>query len=533
MRKRLWIAYSIVSVLFIGLIGRLWVICFTKPAAVASSQSSRTISVATTRGTIYDRNCNPLVNDTKEYRAAVSPRESLLAIVRNATTNERFTALREQLVKGNPTSVRLTKEITTQDGLQLFYVPVRYGERLLAPHIIGYLDNSAQYGVCGIEYGYNEMLASYNGKLSVSFATDGIGRYLAGVAPKITNTLERSYGGLVLTLDKKIQMIVEDTGSRLMQKGAIVVSEPQSGDVLAMASFPSFQPATVNDSIQNNDGALLNRVLSLYDCGSVFKIITTAAALENDISQETSFSCDGYMDINGTRFHCHNRRGHGVLSMKEAFAQSCNLYYIQLAKQIGAIALIQTACDFGMDRELEIASSVKAPASLLPATETLVNSDAALANLSFGQGYLLSTPLHFAAIISTLLNDGLRSNLSLVAGTVDEEGAYVPLQQERGERVVSSRTASALRVMMQSAVVDGTGAAAAVDTLVVGGKTGTAETGQINQDGARVVQSWFAGYIIQDNQTYVITVLCEDAEQTNAKSTVVFHDIASEMLSLL
>ncbi len=529
MHKKIWITFSIITVVLIGLAIQIWTIIDTQPAAVASSQNARKIIVANTRGTIYDRHLQPLVNDTREYRVAVSPLESLLSTLYAASTKEQFTALRNQLVKGNPAVIRLTKPIGISDGLQLFYVPVRYGNRLLAPHVIGYLDSSGQQGVCGIERGYNQLLSSYNGHAAVSFSTDGSGRYLAGVQPKTIDTTAVSRGGLSLTLDKSLQMIIEDVGGQSIEKGAVIVLNPHSGDILAMASFPCFQPNTVSSSIQNNDGALLNRAISLYDCGSVFKIVATAAALENDVSIHTTFACNGYMDVEDTRFHCHNRLGHGTLTMEDAFAQSCNLYYIQLAQAIGAKALYSTAQNIGLQQPIVPAASIKAEASLLPALSTIIASEAALANLSFGQGYLLSTPLHIAQLTATIINTGIQPNVSFLHGEVHKDGKYTPITQEQGRRVLSADTAAALRSMMIRTVESGTGTAAALENVLIGGKTGTAETGQINLNGDRVVQSWFTGYMSYQENDYVITILCEDANNTNAKSTVVFHDIAKEI----
>ncbi len=533
MCKRAWSAFLGVVILFAGLIGRLFVIVDSNPAAVASTQSAFTVVVASARGTIYDRHYQPLVNDSDEYRAAVSPRESVLSSVFSATTQEDFSILRNQLSKGNPTTVRLTKSIAVTEGLQLFRVPLRYGDRVLAPHVIGYLDGSGQQGVFGIEYGYNSLLSSYAGKATVSFSVDGSGRYLGGIQPRVENTITRSGGGLVLTLDKRFQKIVEDVGSAVMSKGAIIMMNANSGDIMTMASFPSYQPNSVGDSIENNNGALINRSLALYDCGSVFKMVTTAAALENDVAEDTAFICDGYIEVDGIRFHCHNRQGHGRLIMRDAFAQSCNVYYIQLARQIGAKALYTMAQRFGLQQTITLASSIEAEGSLLPSVDILSSSEAALANFSFGQGYLMSSPLHISRITATIVNDGNVPDVSLVAGEMDENAVYTPFVRKSSTRAISIKTARTMQQMLQYAVETGTGVNAGVDGIAVGGKTGTAETGQVSEDGNRVVQSWFSGSIYYNGERYVITVLCEDAGNSNVKSTVVFRDVVQQIIPFL
>lgn len=528
MRRKIWIVFSLVSILLMGITTRLWYIVRVQPAQVASSQNRWTISVASTRGTIYDTNLHPLVNETHEYRAAMIPSERLLAHVSGATTAEQFAALRNQLAQGVPASVKLTKPIGFTDGMRLFWVPTRYSERLLAPHTLGYLDASGTRGVTGIEASFDELLEQYKGQATASFSVDGRGSLLYGVSPECIDTTTNSVGGVVLTLDKELQTIVEDVSSEYLTKGAVVVMQPYSGQILAMASFPSFQPQTVAQSIAEDNGALLNRALSLYDCGSVFKIITTAAALESGISVQKSFVCEGYLEIEGTRFHCHNRLGHGALDMQEAFAQSCNLYYIQLAQQIGADALLVMAEKFGLNETILLVNSMEASAALLPDLATLRASRAALANLSFGQGYLMASPLHFTQVVTTIVNGGVSPNISLIKGFLDAEKNFSNAEKRSGVEVISARTATALQEMMVMTVRDGTGRSAAPKSCSAAGKTGTAETGQII-DGNPVVQSWFVGYFPAESPQYVICVLAEDSTGTNAKATEVFRELADEI----
>ncbi len=530
MRRKIWIVFSLVTILLVGIATRLWYIAHVRPAQVASSQNRWTVSVASTRGTIYDTNLRPLVNETHEYHAAMIPSERLLAHVSNATTAKDFAALRDQLAQGVPASVRLTKPIGFTDGLRLFWVPTRYSERLLAPHIIGYLDAGATRGLTGIETAFNEVLEQYKGAATASFSVDGRGSLLYGVSPECLDTTANSVGGVVLTLDKEVQTITEDVSSEYLTKGAVVVMQPNSGEILALASFPSFQPQTVAQSIDEDNGALLNRALSLYDCGSVFKIITTAAALESGISAQKSFACTGYLEIEGTRFHCHNRLGHGSLDMHEAFAQSCNLYYIQLAQQIGADALLETAEKFGLNKGILLADPMEAPAALLPDLSTLRASRAALANLSFGQGYLMASPLHFAQIVNTIVNDGVLPSTSLVKGLLDAEKNFSNAKKGRGVEVISAKTAASLQEMMTMTVRNGTGQSAAPKLCSAAGKTGTAETGQII-DGNPVVQSWFVGYFPAESPQYIICVLAEDSTGTNAKATEVFRELADEIIN--
>ncbi len=531
MRRKIWIVFSLVTILLVGIATRLWYIARVQPAQVASSQNRWTVSVASTRGTIYDTHLLPLVNETHEYRAAMIPSERLLAHVSGATTAKDFAVLRDQLAQGVPASVRLTKPIGFADGMQLFWVPTRYSDRLLAPHTLGYLDASGTRGLTGIEAAFNDLLEQYKGVATASFSVDGKGSLLYGVSPECIDSTKKSAGGVVLTLNKELQTITEDVGTEYLTKGAVVIMQPYSGEVLAMASFPSFQPQTVAQSIAEDNGALLNRALALYDCGSVFKIITTAAAMEHGISPQKSYVCEGYLEIESTRFHCHNRLGHGILDMQEAFAQSCNLYYIQLAQLIGADTLLEMAERFGLNEPVLLADSLEATAALLPDLSTLKASRAALANLSFGQGYLMASPLHFAQIVNSIVNDGVLPKTSLIKGFLDAEKHFSNVEKGSRVEIISAKTATILQKMMAMTVLDGTGQSAAPKSCSAAGKTGTAETGQVI-DGNPVVQSWFVGYFPAELPQYVVCVLAEDSTGTNAKATEVFRELADEIVNM-
>lgn len=528
MHKRIWISLCLLYTVFLGIIGHLLQLIEKEPAQVISSQSRWSVTVASTRGTIYDTNFRPLVNEMTELRAAVAPSEKALSLIKDATTEQQFAYLREQFAKGVPGVVRLSASMPASDELLLFNVPVRYTEQQTAPHIIGYLDSSKSRGVSGIEAAFDSLLARYSGSASALFTIDAKGSLLSGISPEVSDSTANSVGGVVLTLDKELQAIVEHIAPQYLSNGSVVILEPSSGDILASASFPSFQTNDIEASLSQDNGAFLNRSMSLFDCGSVFKIVTTAAALEQNVSSNQRFTCAGFIDVNGVRFHCHNRSGHGELDMTAAFAQSCNVYYIQLAEKIGGESLLKMAKKFGIDESIVLAESISASAGLLPSLATLVESPAALANFSFGQGYLMATPLHFARIVAAIINNGTMPTLQLVRGTLDETGAFTATDTagESGRGVISPKTAAVLRNMMVAVVTSGTGKSAQPSTVSVAGKTATAQTGQVSS-GTDVVQSWFVGYFPIDSPKYVVCVLVEEASTTKASD--IFREIANEM----
>ncbi len=124
-----------------------------------------------------------------------------------------------------------------------------------------------------------------------------------------------------------------------MEKGAVVVMEPSTGQILSMVSLPDYQPNTVAESLSDENSPLINRALCNYNCGSVFKIVSAAAALEAGVDTDFSYTCMGSYTIEDLPFHCHNRLGHGSLDMLQAFGKSCNPYFVNLMTQTG-----ETSC---------------------------------------------------------------------------------------------------------------------------------------------------------------------------------------------
>ena len=531
MRRRALFLYILLGAVFSGLLAGLYRIAVDKTSTVAASQSSRSLTVATSRGTIYDADMIPLVNAETEYRAALGPDENLLSHIRGSTDPDAYKWLCDQLAEGSPASVKLLSPVGPMQGMKLYSVPVRYGERLPAPHLIGYLDDSGQHGVTGIEKACDTVLNRYSGKATAVFTVDGKGRCLLGVDPDSSNTTGRSAGGVCLTIRSDIQKAVEDISPQYMTKGAVVMMDPYSGEILAMASFPSFQPDRIASAVKSEDGALINRALSLFDCGSVFKIVTASAALEYGVLPPQVFSCSGAINVNGTVFHCHNRLGHGSLDMMQAFAKSCNVYFIRLAEQIGGGTLFGKATDLGFGRAITLAPGLAAPASLLPDAETVRNNPAALANFSFGQGYLMATPLHICQMTAAIANGGTLPQTHIIRGYANENGQFTAEKIGNGYSVLNAETAETVQSMMREVVLTGTGRQAQGKSVQVAGKTGTAETGQSGGD-KPVVQSWFSGFFPADDPLYVITVLAEDSQNTDGKTAALVSALADAVMAI-
>ena len=188
------------------------------------------------------------------------------------------------------------------------------------------------------------------------------------------------------------------------------------------------------------------------------------------------------------------------------------------------------AVALGFDRPIILAEGWKTARAVLP-SETELLSPAAVANLAFGQGALMASPVHIAQLVAAVVNDGEIIRPTLLKGTVDAQGNLTEEAIAPAQSAFSASTARTLREMMRVVVDEGTGRSARPFELGGGGKTGTAETGW-EQDGKAVVQSWFGGFYPSEDPEYVVVVLAEDAENTGGQSSPVFKQICEELTML-
>lgn len=502
-------------------------------ASAANKQSSYTLTVDTTRGYIYDCHLNPMVYLQPQYKAAILPSIEAVGTVApllNGNEKEDFLKLNSQ---NKPFLQNLNTEYVYGQGIRLFKMNKRYGDEPLAEHIIGYLDAAKENGVSGIEKSFNDFFQETSGKISISYSIDALGRILSQEQPQIEQQNYQDKKGVVLTLDKKIQQIAQNAARRYIREGAVIVMDVSNGDIKASVSCPSFQPNYVADSLQDENGPLLNRVFCAYNVGSPFKLLVSAAALENGIPASLSFRCTGSIKVKDIDFHCHNREGHGVLDMEGAIQVSCNPYFVNLASQLGAYPIVELAEKLGFGKETELADGLISEAGYLPTMEDLKNPGD-VANFGFGQGKLLATPLQMAQLVSLFANGGYAVTPRLVAGISDDTGKMVeePTDQVSPTQIISTRTADTVKNFMINVVENGTGKQAKPKIGSAGGKTGSAQTGTYDEDGNEIVQAWFTGFYPAQNPQYAIVVLAENGQSGGDICGPVFKEIADNIAAI-
>lgn len=490
-------------------------------AAEAAAQIGKTVTVARPRGDFYDRNGRRLTGVQTRTVAVLPPTVAAVAALTEQVPGPRAAAALAVLKGGDPALVEVSSDFACADALT-FTLPVRTVGSQPAVHLLGYLDGSG-HGVTGLEAAFDAWLSDQP-PLTVTYTVDATGRPLAGLSPEVSGSPTAAHG-IMLTLDNTIQRLAEEAAAPL-ETGALLVMESATGNLLAAVSRPTFSPLNVAAALTAEHAPLVNRTLSAYNVGSVFKLCVAAAALKAGFSPGRTATCTGVTDVGGTLFHCHKKAGHGTLTMAGALENSCNCCFIDLGQALGGRAILDLCVRLGFNRAYTLAEGLSAPAGTLPSESVLAAQPAALANLSFGQGDLMLTPLHVAVMVAAIANGGWQVTPQLVAGK--RTGANVErMENAAPRRVLSEEDTATLRAMMEGVVTQGTGRAAQPESGIAGGKTATAETGWV-VEGRTIQQAWFAGYWPASGE-YTIVVLREDGSGGGADCAPVFKSLVDAM----
>ncbi|MBQ7687872.1 MAG: hypothetical protein IJT27_01515 [Clostridia bacterium] len=526
LKKRPLLVFAATGILFCALLLRIAYLQSGERAAVGAQADTRYIRLAESRGCIYDRNLQPLVNMPGQNRAAVLLSAETAALVRRYTDALRPT---ENETAAGVCFVFDTEEAVPQTAAS---VSVRLLERYaqkLCVHLIGYTDIDGK-GVSGIEKAFDKILTDASGEVGVRYTVNGLGRAIAGEGLQIEARNYNSAAGVVLTIDKTVQQITQnaltDAGIR---RGAAVVLDAKDSAILACVSLPAFDPDDPAASLQDADLPFLNRALEAYPVGSVFKPFIAVAAVENGVSVNGDFVCEGSLSVSGVSFGCYRRRVHGAEGLNEAVCNSCNTYFIDLGRRTGAEAILSVASAFGFGEKTALTGTLEAKGGTLPDAETLA-SPAALANLCFGQGSLLASPLQLAAAYAALANGGIYHAPYLMRALVDEnKTAYAYYRNETVRRISDAGVCGVINEALRLNMAEGTGVQGSPSNVTSAGKTATAQTGKYDENGVEKLCTWFCGFVPFEDPAYVIVVFDEDGSSAAADCAPVFRKIAENI----
>lgn len=431
---------------------------------------------------------------------------------------------------------RISESSMDMTGVDIYVEPNRvYPKGELAAHLLGYVGKTDfsgadmagfQYylpemdGKMGLERQFNEVMLGEPGERLVRIDASGLKR-----AERIEKE-PRPGLNVVLSIDSRIQALAEAAIKDV--PGAVVVLDPNNGDVLALASSPTYNPNQLMPVFPkalwdqlNGDPAkpMLNKaVAEVYAPGSIFKPVTALAALNcGAVSAGVTVNCPGYFMIGNKPMKCWNPNGHGVVDLRRGIEQSCNTYFIMIGLKCGNEAISDLAKLFGLGEKTGIALDREA-AGIVPTPEWKQkywrddwrNGDTC--NFSIGQGALAVTPLQMAVLAATLANGGDVYQPRLVLRLTDVTGNALSNYPPRRVRhlPLDPGAMSAVRKGMYDVVMapTGTGGRARIQGVEMAGKTGTAEYGE-KED--RKKHGWMILFAPYDKPRYAVAMVVDDA----------------------
>lgn len=537
------IIFLIFFVLFSILLLRLFYFQIYKGDSLlraASAQRITNFDIEKPRGNILDRNGIPFTNRTEKFSIVLKPlylkgKEGDLKKICEILELD-FYKIRGQIeIKKGPIMFETDESKKNAimklniQGVSAVNSLKRYDDDSLAKHVLGYLNKIDQVGQTGIEKFYEDALA-YDKENTIGVIIDAQNNPVQGLGYRLFRPAGKNEKlNVKLTLDYHIQKIVEEVMERNHITGAVVVEDVCNGDIVAMASKPDFDQTRVGDYLNSAKNELFNRAVASYNLGSIFKIIDVALILEAEGNIPKNYYCPGYIEIGQRKFKCpsYEEGGHGLVNLEEAFALSCNPYFINACLRIGYPKLIKKAAIFGLGSYTGIKDQgISESPGNLPDIDDYY-SDGDIANISIGQGRVMATPLQVADMVATIANGGIKNKINIVDSIVDDDGNKVrDLRYKEGERIISKEVADAIKQLMKGVTSYGTGTEAALEGYGgAAGKTGSAETGDKD-----IVHAWFAGYFPNLNPKYSMAVFVENGKSGGGVAAPIFAEIAEKIM---
>jgi len=553
-RKRLLVVTSIIFLSFLILLGRFWVlevIQGEKFSTMAENNSIRLLASRAPRGIIYDRKGKVLAKSRPSFSVTIYPwnlsQKDLTKTIKEISPIIRIKEERiYQTIEGSQrpfSSILLKEDIDLKTatkilerklslaGVDLQVQPLRYypdGE-LLAP-VLGHLGEidkgqlkalrgkgyrlGERIGQDGLEGVYDEYLRGEDGGWQIRVNNRGQRMGVMGYKEPLPGN------DLILTINRELQRVAWN--SLEGRPGAIVILDPNNGEILSLVSSPAYNPNLFAGSLSEEDwlslkGDLLhpltNRAIQgQYAPGSVFKVITVLAALERGLaSRDKKFSCSGAFPFKDRVFRCWRKEGHGTLNLKDAIIHSCDVYFYQLGLETGVDNIVDFSKEFGLDQETGI-DLFEEEKGFLPSRKWRKDFlsrewyEGDTVNLSIGQGYLLVTPLQMANLISAVASRGKIYRPYLVKRILSPEGEIIKEMRPHliKEVRLEKENLDLLRESLSSVVNEmGTGWRAKIKGIEVAGKTGTAEN-PLGEDHA-----WFIGFAPCREPKIALAILVE------------------------
>jgi stage V sporulation protein D (sporulation-specific penicillin-binding protein) len=567
-KRRLALVYFVVLALFIGLISRLiYVMVFDtkKLRQVASSQWTSKDTLGAKRGNILDRNGNELAISADVYRVdfdLTSLRTTLkdkkidnnkfasdLASILNIKQDEVLKALNRTLDNGLPASWAPLKrrveksEADSIKALKIFGILVSSDSKRFYPsdnfiaHVIGHIDEDGK-GVSGVEAKYDKELSGEKGYLT--YERDSASNQLFFEDSRYTKPVDGK--NIVLTIDEAIQNFAEQAAEKALvenkAKGvSIMIMNPKNGEVLAMVSKPDYNPNTPRQGAQTNDelfGMWKNRpITSLFEPGSIMKVITAAAAMEyGTVKDSDKFLCNGSLKVANRTIRCANTSGHGVQTFSEILQNSCNVGFMLVGQKLGKenlntfIQKMGFGQKTGIDLPGEESGIVLQPKNM---------SEVDLATESFGQSISI-TQVQYMAAFNAVANGGtwIKPHIMKSISSFDEDGKLTidkNFDDFQRKQVLDTKLTETLRGYLEKVVSKGVGSNAYIEEYKIGGKTGTAEKVENGVYKDKKYISSFAGLAPYDDPKITMIITVDEPDESKYYAGQTAAPVAKELFN--
>lgn len=557
-RRKIWIMFLAVFFMLMFLVGRLvylMVFCSEYYGQKAENLHERERDIKAARGRIIDATGTVLATNRSVCTISVihsqieEPEEVIAVLVKELGLSEEAVRTRVEKVSSiERVRTNVDKEVGDRirayglSGIKVDEDYKRYYPyETLASKVLGFTGADNQ-GILGLEVKYDSYLQGINGQILTLTDARGIEIENAGE----TRVEPVSGYDLYISMDINIQQYCEQAAEKAyLQKNAdsvsIIVMNPQNGELMAMVNYPEFNlndPFTLIDAVLPETDAggtegehaaaaataalsdeerqiLLNQmwrnqcISDTYEPGSTFKIITAAAALEeNVVSLEDQFYCPGYKLVEDRRIRCARTTGHGAETFVTGIMNSCNPVFIELGERLGTDNYYHYFEQFGLTRKTAIDLPGEA-ATIMHKKENV--GPVELATISFGQSFQI-TPIQLVTTVSSIINGGTRVTPHFGVEIRDQDGNLVEtLQYDTTEGIVSAETSETMQFLLEKVVSEGGGKNAYIEGYSIGGKTATSQT--LPRSEHRYISS-FLGFAPADDPKVLVLCIINNPQGT-------------------
>jgi stage V sporulation protein D (sporulation-specific penicillin-binding protein) len=551
-RKKLYLYFIIWELMIIALVGRLFYIqCFKAEfyQELAYEQQTRDRLISPVRGKIEDRNGTALadvksVASVSVIHAQVKEPEKVATalaekleldydeVLKKVNQRVALVRIKQKVDKKTADEIKalgLSGVVIDEDILRI------YPFNNLASHVLGFVGKDNQ-GIIGLEAKYDEYLKGKQGKILTQ--TDGGGREIKNSEQDRIAPVD-GYN-LVTTLDSRVQSFAEQTLEKVIRakgakRGAVIMMNPQNGEIYAMVCKPDFNcntPYKINDETlaqnwnhmsQKDKNDALNKmwrnfnINDTYEPGSTFKVITSCAGLqEGAVKPDDNFNCGGGRTVAGRYIKCwRSPRSHGSESFVQGVQNSCNPVFMDVAARLGGDKFFEYMQRFGFDKKTGIDLPGEA-VGIMHKKEDI--GPVELATMSFGQSFQI-TPLQLVRAVSAAVNGGYLVTPHIADRLEDNEGNTVKtFDYPKGEQILTKETSDTMREILESVVYVGTGNKTYIPGYRIGGKTATSE--KLPRRSGKYIAS-FCSFAPAENPKVVTIILVDEPQGVYYGGTVV------------